>query len=276
MIDFRPSRVYRSAWAYAMRLARVRFTIRLRTCLLVILILGLWVGWNESRARGQKRAVAEVKKYNRFVQYDYEFANGKTATKATRAPEWIRRLFGDDYIQEVTGVTYIDQPICDTTLAPLDNLGEIEELCFVSRMHHGLQEVKPPPEMDVVTEAGLARLEKLTRLRRLVISEHHWSKNEERYLRACTITGRGLGALRSLTSLKELRLGRTLVDDAGLAALEGMTSLEVLELYRTPVSDFGLVHLRGLKRLKKLDLSYTKVTHAGVERLKKDLPALTE
>ena len=56
---------------------RRRLRISLRTTMLVIVVVAIWLSWNVNRAREQHEAVAAVQKYGGWVHYDYEFVNGK-------------------------------------------------------------------------------------------------------------------------------------------------------------------------------------------------------
>ena len=194
-----------------------RLSISLRVALLLIVVFGLWLGWRVNKARDQRIAVATVNKYNGHVEYDFEYADGKRVSiTKRRAPESLRRFFGDEYFQEVTRVIYVDQPISDATLAPLENLTAIEELCYGSRLgHHTLPEVKPPPGLDGLTELGLSQLENLTQLRRIDIETHALSGSmlnhlnrahllERIHLFDVGMTDRGMPPLRSMPNLSEL------------------------------------------------------------------------
>ena len=91
--------------------------------------------------------------------------------------------------------------------------------------------------------------------------------------------GRGsaeaMAALGGLTSLRELDLSMTAVDDRRLAMVAGMPRLQKLNLAGTGVTDAGLVHLAKLTSLVELDLSGTDVTDAGLVHLA-DLSALEQ
>lgn len=79
--------------------------------------------------------------------------------------------------------------------------------------------------------------------------------------------------LAELVGLVELDLGRTQISDAGLRALAGMHGLKVLRLHHTRVTHRGLANLAGLTALEVLELDHTDVVDGGVAHLK-DLTAL--
>ena len=103
---------------------------------------------------------------------------------------------------------------------------------------------------DKATDATLAPLESMTRLRQLNLDGAH-------------ISDAGLTHLRRLTKLQKLYLTDTPINDAGLAALEDLARLEVLDLAGTKITDAGLAHLEDFPKLQVLDLSHTAVTGAG-------------
>src|SRR4051812_23498883 len=82
--------------------------LSLRGMILLVLGLGLWLGWQARRVRLQREAVAAVEEYGGFVRYDWEFVDGRPATDAApRVPGWLRRAVGDAYFQEVVEVNMV-------------------------------------------------------------------------------------------------------------------------------------------------------------------------
>jgi hypothetical protein len=115
---------------------------------------------------------------------------------------------------------------------------------------------------DKISDADLAPLESLPRLRRL-------------YLGGAHITDAGLAHISRLAKLQKLYLAGTPITDAGLERLQDLLRLQVLDLANTKVTDAGLAHLEDMPKLQVLDLSHTAVTGAGLAHLKK-LDALKE
>jgi hypothetical protein len=275
-----------------MRLPRLRFTTSVRSLLLLILVLGLGLGWMANKARRQRRGVAEVTKYNGHVEYDYEYANGKRLNGAKPgAPAWLRSAFGDEYFQEVSRVIYVDQPISDATLAPLNDLSGIEELCFLSRMgHHTLPEVMPPPGLDKLTESGLSRLEGLTRLRRLELVDIELTGSMLRHLNRSAqleelkifegdgieggITDEGMPPLSAMPRLRVLSLWCHRITGSCLKPLQGSTGLVELQFYGSPLSPAGFENIGAITNLKDLYFNQVDVSDANLRKLR-NLTGLT-
>ena len=103
-----------------------------------------------------------------------------------------------------------------------------------------LAEIPSLEELDLrgnrITDAGLARLERLPRLRRLRLG---YGRNE--------ITDRGMESLLRVESLEALDLGATKVGDAGLRLLEGLPRLAELSTGRSRVTAEGIARFRGVR-----------------------------
>ena len=54
-----------------------------RALLVLILVVGLWLGWVVHKAREQREAVAALQKFGGFVHYDWEFVNGPVKVPLT-------------------------------------------------------------------------------------------------------------------------------------------------------------------------------------------------
>ena len=71
--------------------------------MLLVLILGLWMGWTINRAESRSTAVATLKKNGAIILYDYESMRGiKTPTATQWVPGWLLTRLGDDYFHSVT------------------------------------------------------------------------------------------------------------------------------------------------------------------------------
>ena len=158
-----------------------------------------------------------------------------------RRPHWA----GIDYISNVVEI-----------MVP-DRLSD-DELALVGRFP-GLEKVWCPGTSIWVSDAGLAHLNGLTRLKALDLSKTR-------------ITDSGLVELKGLKGLLQLNLSRTRITDAGLPHLSGLSSLRALDLGGTDVSNAGIIYLKELTGLRVLDVEATDVDRLGAEELKRALP----
>jgi len=112
-----------------------------------------------------------------------------------------------------------------------------------------------------LTDLGVAKLVKLTKLRRLDIS-------------GAKITPAGLKILKSLPQLERLSLWNCKgLDDTAAAQFADVPKLVDLDLSYTSIGDAMLKTLTALPNLKLLYLTDTKVTPAGVDAFRKQKPA---
>lgn len=111
-----------------------------------------------------------------------------------------------------------------------------------------------------LTDLGVAKLAKLTKLRRLDIS-------------GAKITLTGLKVLETLPQLERLSLWNcTALDDSAASEFKAFAKLTNLDLSYTSAGDGTLKTLAVLPNLKLLYLTDTKVTPAGVEAFRKQKP----
>ncbi|HLX42763.1 MAG TPA: hypothetical protein VKR43_04985 [Bryobacteraceae bacterium] len=112
-----------------------------------------------------------------------------------------------------------------------------------------------------LTDLGVAKLAKLTKLRRLDIS-------------GAKITPAGLKVLKSLPQLERLSLWNCKsLDDSTAGEFASVPKLTMLDLSYTGAGDATLKSLEALPNLKLVYLTDTKVTPAAVEEFRKDKPA---
>jgi internalin A len=112
-----------------------------------------------------------------------------------------------------------------------------------------------------VTDAGLAKVARLRKLRQLDIS-------------GAAITAGGLKALAALPDLRRLSLWNVAgVDDTAAPSLEALATLSSLDLSNTGIGDATLARLATLSNLRRLYVSETKVTPAGLAAFRKHHPA---
>jgi hypothetical protein len=227
-----------------------RFRFALRTLFAAVAILAVCLGWYVNRARRQREAASAVLHVGGTLLYDYQKAdaykpNVFNPKAPPKGPEWLRKLVGAEYFDNVTMVSLRDKPITDDDLKELKKLPKLENL-DLSNTH--------------VTSAGLVHIGELKKMKYLSL----WNTQ---------VDDDGLRYIADFKKLYALILDGTHVTDEGLKHLEGLTNLEEwLGLVGTDVTDAGLKHLEGLAKLRSLNLRQTKVTAEGVRELKRALP----
>lgn len=218
------------------------FQFRLRTLLIVVLVLSLPLSWFGARLRKARRQRAAVEAIERAGGSWFYYCS--TSGFSTQPyPTWLRGLLGDDFLFNVKMVDCGKTDFCDEEARHLSSLPDLEWAIL-----HDTQ----------LTDTGLQCLEGLTRLQYLD-------------LEGTNIGDAGLEHLAGLTHLEVLSLDGTSITDARLEHLKGLINLVLLSLDSTQVSDAGLEHLRGLG-LQMLILENTHVTPEGVKKLREALP----
>jgi hypothetical protein len=264
----------------------------LRTFLLVLTSLCIWLGVKVHQARRQKEAVVALKPLGMWFYYahqkDEACPHGINPGHELGVPKWLDELAGYDFFRTVISVQ-VSSPVADEDLVYLAALPYIERL-YVTGFGKNvsdweLDQLRRPDRLiasgargNNASDAGLAHLRRPDRLITFGASDtlvgdgfvkrlHNATRLESLELAESRVTDEGLLALRKLTNLKRLSLYDTKITDAGMAALPNMTALENLELGRTEISDAGLIHLKNAKRLRHLSLTKTSVTDAGLAHL---------
>jgi hypothetical protein len=256
----------------------LRFSVR--GMIVLVLLMGAWLGWIVRGARIQREAVAAITRVGGSVQYDWEWRNGNAIPQGkTWAPQWLVNRIGVDYFGHVTDGRFPHGTI-DADIAPVELLTQLQRL-KLEQLH------RLKLDQSWVSDDGLLHLKGLTNLTELDLRG------------SVLVHGTELEHLKGLTKLTILDLGESNVSDDALAYLKGMNKLEYLgldgipsagadlawmkgridlselELSRTRVTDAGLVHLKGLTNLKVLSVKNTRVTDDGIRDLKEALPRLT-
>lgn len=181
---------------------RRRSGIRVRMLMVLVLVLGCWLGWYVPRVRVQQAAVAAIKDAGGSVSYDWEWDYTKPEIinhhGELRAPEWLARLVGVDYVANVDGVmlgphgSFVPDKANDATLAHVGRLRSTKTLWLRG---------------TTFTDAGLAHLKDLTSLEQLDL----WQTQ---------IGGAGLTQLKGLNRLRIVRVHGTGITDVAALELE--------------------------------------------------------
>jgi hypothetical protein len=217
------------------------FRLSLRTLLLVLVLLGVWLGVTFNRVREQRAAVARIQQLGGSVQYahDLDAIRRKIKKPVLPGPAWLRRLLGPEIFQDVVWIRLSNTAVTDADLRLVGKLRSVAqlELSFTN-----------------VSDAGLYELRRCRRLKWLDLNE-------------TKVTSDGLRHLAAMPDLAGLMLSRTEVGDEGMACLSSHRQLAHLGLEETRVTSKGIEHLRGCSALSDLFLSNTSVDDAAVETL---------
>lgn len=246
---------------------RRRIALSLRVLMLLIVGIGLLLGWKVNRVRTQSRAAARIKALGGQVGYDYEFSGTypvKTGGKPW-GPDWLRRRIGDDYFREVTFVRFYRQVVTDAYLEPLADLDSL----LAVELHQTRQ----------VTDAGLVHLRRLNRLRHVKLVKTGVTaaglarlaalpRLETLWFNGEPVTDGALASIGSMRRLRVLHLSNLRASVTGMAHLKALTELSELSIDSHKLNDATIVPLASLRRLRKLDLPMTRITDAGLAQLR--------
>ncbi len=226
-----------------MKTWRHRLRINVRALMVLVLILGCWLGWMVHRARVQREAVEAIERVGGSVTYDWIHKYGEYIPGGQPwGPRWLVSRLGVDYFGNITVVSA--SGASDAELLHIGELSLLEDLDL---------------HQSSITDAGLAHLSTLTGLQRLLLDH-------------TKVSGAGLVHIKNLNRLLVLNLDSTETDDLGLTNLKGLGRLQRLFLTDTRVSDVGLTNLKALSNLQELLLNRTMVTGAGIGDLQQALP----
>jgi hypothetical protein len=252
-------------------MARMRKWLRfsLRTLLLLITALCVWLGIQVTSARRQREAVAAIIKAGGTVFYDYEMVPdtpfGYNVNKMLRPPgaAWLRQLVGEDYFR-TAGVVWL----------PSSAESAVDQLAKLS----SVQAIRIEGEViPLHTLAHLSRLRSLSLMGNRIDSlELSLLPNPARLthlvLVVRNVDDAAMERISRFSNLEALWLKRTQITDVGLAHARKLSKLEQLYLDETAITDAGLQHLAALKKLRLLSLTGTHVSTAGVNGLRTSLP----
>ena len=238
----------------------------LRTFLILLTAMCLWLGSKTERVRMQRRTVRLVKQMGGETAFDYEYNEDPFAPpKSPPGPAPLRMVLGDDYFAELVSVRVekiadIDVPhvTAPPTLRHLSLTGGITDngidtICRLTNLES--------LELDGgrFTSAGLARLSELHDLRSLAINN-------------TPISEEGARQIGRLSGLERLSLANTRLTSKLVHHLNHLEKLSALDLSGTLVGDEGLEDLSPLRQLKEIRLDGSMVSNEGIKKLHVALP----
>ena len=195
------------------------FQFRLRTLLIVVLVLSLPLSWcavRMEKARKQREAVEALRRMGCHVSYREEDA----IPVVRQAIHWVAMATGPDFVLEPDVIFCEQSKVSDAELKRLREFREPDQVEIIHLNH---------------TQVSDAALESLGGLANLKIL----------WLDSTRVTDSGLKCLGGLTNLEELTLQHTQVTDAGLKHLGSLKDLKCL------VVDDTSVTIEGVKKLQE-------------------------
>ena len=279
MSDPDPKSVARPRW---------RPRLSLRALMVLVLIVGLPLGWVARRAALQRRSVAMVKARGGQVYYEDQIdSRGRpNLPHAPGGPRWLRQRIGDEFFQEVAWVSFEalrgQSRVDDDSIATVNAFAHLQGLTIRGPGHADSEE-----RIRLVTEAGLARLTGLPRLRALHLYHIHcddamvrllprWKTLEDVqiYDFSKILSGsslRHLGQLPLLQAMVVNSVESSQPED--LASAANLRNLRNLTVMRSPVVDTGVENLGAVSTLEVLNLGSTEMTEPTLKELSR-IPGL--
>jgi hypothetical protein len=275
-----------------MKLPRFRslFRFSVRTLLLIVTAVAVWLGLHVHKTRVQQQSVKAVREYGGWVRYDFQFPSGKFSHKdfdpkaESNVPQWLLDRLGIDFFHSVVQVNLNysedsgareenDNP-SDEALQYLPGLPNLRVLLLSdtqasdASMRHlaSLKRLEQLFMWDVrnVTDAGAAHLGKLRNLRYI-------------HLSTSQITDESLRVFAGMPNLDGLSLQFNYFTDEGVKRISQLKRLESLWVCgrrdrANPITDAGLKELEKLRNLTELGIQHTQVTGKGIESFEKAVP----
>ncbi len=241
----------------------------LRTLLLIITAICVWIGIQVNAARRQREAVATITKAGGTVVYDYQNLQLVSPAGITwddsrlpPGPAWLRHQIGDDYFQTVVAVSFWN-------LKQRIEKGELAKLPHVTTVLVGGFDAH---DGDLVALAEFDRLEVLIFLTNSIngsILKSLPNPNRLRflYLHGPDVDDAALEPIGNMAMLTDLQIGGVKISDAGVSHLRNLANLEHLALSGDKITDAGLAHLQNLSNLTSLELAWGEITDAGLQQL---------
>ena len=176
---------------------RLRFSVR--TMMVLVLVLGGWLGWIVHRAHVQRDAVAAIQKSGGRVYYEWERKNRSPVPNGKPWwPSWLVDRVGADYFGDVVFAELRDKG-SDAEMIHVGRLHRLEELYLhVSSASHD--------PVSRLTDAGMEHVAGLNRLRTMLLSSNR-------------VGNPGLAHLKRLTGLEDLTILMTQATPDGVAGL---------------------------------------------------------
>jgi hypothetical protein len=261
--------------------------VSLRTLLLGITALCVWLGILGAAARREQRVVATLHKAGGSIHYDYEMVSGANSpdvrlmvdvNAVPSGPRWLREMIGEEWFTDVAAVTFDGCTLSESEFAELGDLHSVRSLFIRDTKIRSSNS----DHVRSINDSDLQVLDRLANLQLVTL------RNVDVHGEGLTYLARSIG-LRSLNvidsplndsafasfkpPLMSLNLSGTKISDAALRDIASLPNLKKLNLVNTHVGDVGLWHLQNCTALERLTIALTDVTNDGVQKLQALLPS---
>lgn len=259
--------------------------VSIRSALVAVALLGVWLGLMNSRAHRQRVAVDSIRKAGGQAYYTFEFDGERFTNAPPPGPSWLTNLLGIDWFATI-GMVSLDTETDADKRAIADATPRLADLPDVQFAY-----------LEGVTDATLSHLNCAAHLRTLSItsasvSDDGWEPIESfsnlEKLTLAYVEPAGdeavLSRLKRLTRLKMLELDGIQLTDSGVKCLQGLFQLEDLTIRdsirirpheKSRITEAGWATLRHFDRLQHLCLEGQDVTDAVLRQIN-HMPNLTD
>jgi hypothetical protein len=260
------------------------FRYSLRTFLVIVTLICVWLGWEFSSARKQKHAVEAIRAIGGTALYDYEVDSDGIPLNPRPDEGWLARWIGMDYVHNVVSVSFpsVHDPGSvpreyeyDEVLPNLQHLSHVFDLTFGNGNLHDddlryLTPLKSLVQLRIfdnrITGAGFRHLSNLKELTWLGLFN-------------CPIDDEGLAVIAKSPRFEWLTLDNTTITDDGVEQLTKVPSLKILNLDtsgggNSHITDSCIESLSNIAGLNAVGLRYTLITADGIQRLSELKPSL--
>jgi hypothetical protein len=211
----------------------------LRTLLVVMTVLCVWLGIKVNAARRQKEVVDAILKAGGTIYFDYQKVPRPGNPRSwdvdldakPPAPAWLHAIIGDEYFRDVVWVAL---------------------------------------QKNVIKEADWARLGGLHSLAVIYLTDMEiepLDSGDRRRLRDAD-----LAVFARSDKLHSLNISGADINGTGLASLEKLGCLTSLTLAKTPVSEQGVSQIGRLASLTALHFANSNISQEEIRQLQKSLP----
>lgn len=250
--------------AAAITLAYKRYRFGLRTFLVLVAVVGVWLGLKTKRDKRIEGALAGIK------------SSGGRLTVLERQPDFPWGLWRNRYRLDYYGLdgTLSEADFCclgeldpasiqrldlsntgvtDESLRSLGRYTELEILSLANDTYTSGEAIPDRPQNNI-TDAALRELSELRELKGLDLRGTHVSDD-------------GIALLSSMPKLSWIQLDGTQVSGSGLSALRSLPKLSIVELNGCKLQPEDFKHLAACRHLISLGLRNTPITDADLVRL---------